>query len=155
MGLIISGVAKAITNVNVVCELMIILQEQCNNSQKCNDIASEIFNFAIYFGETIGPLIGGYVTFNSDFSSSCILICFLNFTLVLVFTIVNIKGIVYDLENGFDISQINGNESSTNDKKIPLKNQASKSLICNDVCDQLLLIKWSSRKNFIKLDLEN
>lgn len=73
----------------------------------------------------------------------------------MVFTIVNRKDIINDLKNGFDTSQIDGDESSTNEKKIPLNKETSTSLISNDFCNQYVLLKRGSKKYLNKVDIEN
>jgi len=50
-----------------------------------NDLTSAIYTFANYMGESLGPVYGGFITYNYNFEFSCILTGLLNFLFLFLF----------------------------------------------------------------------
>lgn len=141
IGLFISGISNAAVNVPSICELINILKENNKNeSDKCNDIASSIWNLAVYSGESLGPLIGGYVTSISSFGSSCTFISLINCVFATSYFYLNRSYISEDLTNGYSFEQMIGdNEIDKEDKRL-ISNTRSNS-IYSDFCDPYIALK--------------
>lgn len=79
-GLFISGISNAAVNVPSICDIIRSLKDKYEDMEedKCNDIASTVWNLAVYSGESIGPTLGGYLTNKSEFTNCCIWMSSLN-----------------------------------------------------------------------------
>jgi hypothetical protein len=88
LGLLISGVSNCAINVPSICDIIKTLKEKHPDQiedDKCNDIASTVWNLAVYSGESIGPTLGGYLTNTSDFGRSCIWVSAINLIYTLIY----------------------------------------------------------------------
>ena len=72
LGLIGLGFAGAFVTIPAIIEIIFILTSELKLEEStCQDLASAIFNLGQYFGETIGPLIGGYLVEKNGFIIGC------------------------------------------------------------------------------------
>lgn len=80
-----------------ICELIRILKELNTDENSVNEIATSIYNLGNYIGETLGPFLGGFITANYSFSSSCGFISFLNFIFSCAYFLFNSNQIQIDI----------------------------------------------------------
>ena len=72
LGLIGLGFAGAFVTIPAIIEIIFILTSELKLEEStCQDLASAIFNLGQYLGETIGPLIGGYLVEKNGFIIGC------------------------------------------------------------------------------------
>ena len=72
LGLIGLGFAGAFVTIPAIIEIIFILTSELKLEEStCQDLGSAIFNLGQYFGETIGPLIGGYLVEKNGFIIGC------------------------------------------------------------------------------------
>ena len=64
---------------------------------KCNDVASCVWNLAVYSGEAIGPTFGGYLTNTTNFDTTCIWVSLINLVYGFFYFINNKTDIFKDL----------------------------------------------------------
>jgi hypothetical protein len=55
------------------------------DEENANNMSSAIYNFGINLGESVGPIIGGYITNVRSFEASCIVVGFISLTYLLLF----------------------------------------------------------------------
>ncbi len=99
LGLFISGISNAAVNVPSICDIIKSLKENHDDvdEDKCNDIASTVWNLAVYSGESIGPMLGGYLTNSYDFTTSCVWVSAINLIYAFIFFICTRKEIFQDI----------------------------------------------------------
>lgn len=99
LGLFISGISNAAVNVPSICDIIKSLKENHDDidDDKCNDIASTVWNLAVYSGESIGPILGGYLTNASEFSTSCMWVSSLNLIFAIFYFFSTRKEIFQDI----------------------------------------------------------
>lgn len=93
IGLVILGIPEALISVSAICDLNQFFKT-CKmklDDATANDISSAIYNFALNFGEALGPTFGGYVTENYDFETSCVYTSLLNLIYCVIFFMINYK----------------------------------------------------------------
>jgi hypothetical protein len=97
LGLFISGISNAAVNVPSICDIIKSLKEKHEDidDDKCNDVASTVWNLAVYSGESIGPTLGGYLTNASEFTNSCIWVSSLNLIFA-IFYFLNTKKEIFE-----------------------------------------------------------
>lgn len=79
------------------------LEEHFGFSEElADDTASGFYILGINIGELIGPLIGGYVTYEYNFETACFLVGILNISCSIFFFSYNLKEIWISLTNGED-----------------------------------------------------
>ena len=72
LGLIGLGFAGAFVTIPAIIEIIFILTSELKLEEStCQDLGSAIFNLGQYLGETIGPLIGGYLVEKNGFIIGC------------------------------------------------------------------------------------
>jgi hypothetical protein len=87
----------AFINVPSICELIENIKENDPNlsDEFCKDFAAISWNLATYIGESIGPIMGGYITLKSNFTSTCLSTSAINFTYFIIYFIF-VKGKIFD-----------------------------------------------------------
>jgi len=119
------------------------------NDDKCNDIASSVWNLAVYTGETFGPLFGGYITHVKSFKQSCLWVSFINFAYGGFYFYQNIEYIAADIKNGYSFAEINRENDNKDDEKAVVFNTRTNSIM-SDFCDTYYNLKVphsNTRKN--------
>jgi hypothetical protein len=58
-----------------------------------NDMASALFNYGIYVGESIGPILGGSISNFRGFESACYYMSFMNIFYVFLYYLINRESI--------------------------------------------------------------
>jgi fucose permease len=91
LGLLLLGIPAALINVSAMCDLVdhLALKKINTDENTINDVSAAIYITAINFGETLGPIFGGYVTERSSFENSCMLTSLINVIVFLFFYIRN------------------------------------------------------------------
>lgn len=117
-GLLISGISNAAVNVPSICEIIKNLKENHPDidEDKCNDVASMAWNMAVYSGESIGPILGGYITKNYNFSTSCVSVSLLNLSFLLAFIILRKSRILSEICPKNKIEPLEHSEIHKNEK---------------------------------------
>lgn len=94
IGLSTLGFGGVLITIPGIVELIQILRTKMGlDEQDSNDNGSALFNFATCLGEAFGPLIGGYITEQYDFQTSCYTISLVNFAICALFTVLSFKHI--------------------------------------------------------------
>lgn len=79
----------AFINVPSICEFMETLKENEPHlsDEFCSDFASISWNLATYTGESLGPIMGGFISTKSNFTVSCLSTSMLNLSYLSVYLI--------------------------------------------------------------------
>ncbi len=108
MGLIILGVTGAFITIPAIVDFMDTLKEKFKIEENAaNDMSSALFNFGIYVGETIGPILGGSITNFKGFESTCYHISLINLSYVLIYYVLNRDNVKrYYISNNDDDKEV-------------------------------------------------
>jgi MFS family permease len=143
-----TGISSAAIVVPTLMELINILNRSGIDEDFVNDISSSIWNFGNYFGEALGPLIGGIITTRYSFPMSCNFVSFINLLFGIIYVVYAKKMMRAETLKNYDSLNQGVFMSFNNDLKTPIK---LKVLLKED------LIKNKSRKEaeFIGENNEN
>ena len=92
IGLTGLGMAEALSTIPSVEDFMNTLRDDLKIEETtANDLSSAIYNFGVNLGDSIGPVIGGYLTENNGFDRACFFISVINILWFFVFTLSSLK----------------------------------------------------------------
>ncbi len=114
LGLIGLGFAGAFVTIPAIIEIIFILTNEIKLEEStCQDLGSAIFNLGQYLGETIGPLIGGYLVEKNGFILGCQYNSGYNFLFFLIYGFFIIYDKIFLKKKIFGKITINNNNNLT------------------------------------------
>lgn len=88
IGLFLLGIPEAFINILGILDLLDTLKfDKKIDNLRASDYTSAIYNIALYLGESLGPIIGGLISYYEGFELCCISIGVLNIIFAILFTI--------------------------------------------------------------------
>ena len=129
LGLIGLGFAGAFVTIPAIIEIIFVLTNEIKLEEStCQDLGSAIFNLGQYLGETIGPLIGGYLVEKNGFILGCQYNSGYNFLFFLIYGFFIIYDKIFLKKKIFGKITINNNNNLTDKiddnnvyKKLPVE----------------------------------
>lgn len=108
LGLFLLGIPEALINILGIFDMLEILKKEFEmDNIRASDHASAIYNIGLYLGESLGPIIGGSVSYYENFETSCLYIGLINafFAFVFWYFVRNKIFEHYDEETNFSFSE--------------------------------------------------
>jgi MFS family permease len=139
LGFFILGFPSGCIDIPIMSDLLTTLKETHKYPENlANDLTSAIYTFANYIGESLGPIYGGFITYNYNFEFSCILTGLLNFLFLFLFAFMT-KSIIFNnkpLPETAENSFVRNNTDNDNEKCLlreeiyDLNNQNQPEILC-------------------------